>query len=140
MKVLIYACAALLLSTVSCGTSNSLSRYPFRYLSQEVWVLASLNGVADLQSTFNGELPYLVFGTDGITSGFTGCNNLVGAVTNLDDGFRVDRGAYTEKACPGEGEKLFLEAVRTATGYDLRKGRFALNDSGRELVVFTPKE
>ncbi len=103
-------------------------------------MLSSLNGVADLQSAFSGELPYLVFGTDGITSGFTGCNNLVGAVTDLNNGFSINRGAYTQKDCPGEGEKLFLEAMRSATDYDLRKGRFSLNDSGREIVVFTPKE
>lgn len=125
---------------MSCGTSNSLKRYPFRYLAQEVWVLSSLNGIADLESTFSGELPYLTFGTDGITNGFTGCNNLVGAVTTLDDGFSLARGAYTKRSCPGEGEQLYIQAMQSATDYHLQKGRFALKDGNREVLVFIPKE
>ena len=127
----------LFLFAISCGTSPHLSKDPFGYLSEKTWIVTSIHGIGDLGSIYGTDIPYLQFESDGITSGFTGCNNLIGAVASFEDGFSIKRGATTRRSCDGDGEKIFLEALGDVNTVRIKEEELIMINGTQEIMVFS---
>ena len=135
-KRLVYMPIVALMVT-SCGSSRQISKDPFSYLSQNTWVVTSIHGIGDLGSIYGTDTPYLNFEPDGITSGFTGCNNIIGAVSSFDNGFSIRRGAATRRSCEGEGEKIFLDALGEVNTVEIEPEQLIMINGTQEVMVFS---
>jgi heat shock protein HslJ len=131
--------AFAMVAFTSCDTVSSLSENPLGFLTSNTWALQSLMGQAVDLSSFAGGLPNLNFSNDGMLSGFTGCNNFNGNF-NLDGtNLSLDPGAMTKKACPGTGEKDFLNALGGVKSVSSTGNALELLGANKEsLLSFIP--
>lgn len=125
--------AVLLISIViftGCGGTRSVAG---RTVSKQAsanpkdlegkWRLEFINdsSIQNLETLFPAARPDIVFetGTPRV-SGSTGCNQFSGAI-RVDGSNLVFDGAFvmTKRACPGDGERIFLDALRKTNAWVL---------------------
>jgi len=74
-------------------------------------------------------------------SGSTGCNAFTGTARwNRSDFTMHEPLAITKRFCPGEGENVFLEALRSVDGWRLDDEFLVLHSSGLEVMRFRPAQ
>jgi heat shock protein HslJ len=129
-----------ILSLSSCDTLKKASSEPLSLLSSKTWNLESLMGKAISSNDFTSAIPSLLFSKDSKLSGFTGCNNFNGSFNLSGMGLGIDPGAMTKKACAGDGEKKFLNALSQVKSFDITGDKLKLfGDGGKDLLSFVPK-
>ncbi|GAA0878510.1 hypothetical protein GCM10009119_14780 [Algoriphagus jejuensis] len=128
----------LILSISGCSSTGKLN--PLNALMGKSWVLSSLSGEGPDLSQFAAGLPTLSFLEGGRLAGFAGCNNFSGefALEGGPGAIRLDPGAMTRKACPGDGENEFLAAFEKAKNFKVDKEKLSLLDGTTELMSFSP--
>lgn len=126
----------LFLGLSSCSSVSSLN--PMQLLTGNNWVLSSLMG-GGLDMFSGGGLPSLGFGDDGKLTGSTGCNSFSGNFEMNGTNLNLDPGAMTKKACPGEGENEFLDALKQVSNFKVSKDKLTLLDGASELMTLMPQ-
>jgi len=74
-------------------------------------------------------------------SGFSGCNNYFGTVTNQTDGSLFSGIGATKKFCPDtmETEKSFLNEMSNVTQWESKDNTINLNDSNGDTIIVLKK-
>lgn len=107
------------------------------------WALQSLTDQPNVGELFNnGKLPFLQFDTDDMrVTGNSGCNSLTGAFKLLGGG-KIDLGqmAMTKMACPGNGEKVFMNALNQVTDFKVNNNVLSLLNGKQELMKLVKTE
>jgi heat shock protein HslJ len=89
---------------------------------------------------FASGLPFLNFQEGGKLAGFSGCNNFNGNFNLEGTSLKLDPGAMTRKACPGDGEKDFTSALSQVANFKVNKNKLTLLDgAAKELMSFIPQ-
>src|SRR5688572_23455944 len=128
----------LILFFSGCGSTANLN--PLSTLTAKPWVLSSFLGAEPDLSKFSTGVPTLSFLDGGRLAGFAGCNNFSGEFELGEPGaIKLDPGAMTRKACPGNGENEFLAEFEKAKNFKLEKEKLILMDGTTELMSFSPK-
>jgi len=101
-----------------------------------LWELIYING---RRIAFNGlypdKKPSLLFKKDqSFFSGFTSCNQIQATYQNKTNSPLFLPGAMTLKACPGEGERVFLNAFKKANHYSVDADTLSLY-SGKDILM-----
>jgi len=135
----LFTLAALLLLIVSsCGTTCKMGTK--KQLSAHVWELNTLNGkVLDINE-FRTGTPFLIFDKSGFVSGSTGCNNFTGKYELNKTSLSIEAGAMTRMACQGNGETLFLNALKQVKTIQTSKNKITLLNGMEELMTLVPKK
>lgn len=108
-------------------------------LGNKTWELNSMNGIESLQESFPSGVPTLEFLEAGKLAGFSGCNNFSGVYSLEGKNLKLDPGAMTRKACPGNGESSFITALSQVTKFKSSDNEIILLGESGELMSFTPK-
>ena len=128
----------IFLGLSSCSSVGNLN--PLSLLTGNNWVLNSMLGKALDPAKFAGGLPFLNFQEGGKLAGFAGCNNFNGNFNLEGTSLKLDPGAMTRKACPGDGEKDFTSALSQVANYKVNKNKINLLDvAAKELMSFIPQ-
>ena len=109
-------------------------------LTQNSWVVNSLLGKQLDPSAFLKGLPGMSFGTDGKLTGSTGCNNFSGNFKLEGMGVKLDPGAMTRMACPGNGEADFISAIQQVTNLKMNGNTLSLLNGATEVMSLIPKK
>lgn len=103
----------------------------------DIWALEEIDGMAVTQNDFGREIPVLEFHkVDGKVMGNSGCNRLSG--TYKIEGNKISFGPMisTKIACPGNGEKRFLDALNTANTFRIENLKLYLLNGDTEALQF----
>ena len=133
----IFAIALLVLFLTGCGSTSRIN--PISLLSANAWELSTLKGTSEM-SQFAAGLPNLSFLEGGRLAGYAGCNNFSGGFSLEGSGIQLDPGAMTKKACPGNGEDLFMDALGQVKNFKVEKEKLILLNGDSELMSFIPKK
>jgi heat shock protein HslJ len=118
------------------GPSDRPSGAPSTDLADTAWVLSEMGGTAD----FAHLVPTLVFGSDGILSGFGGCNDFTAPYTVSGGDLTIGALSTTKRACIRPGsvvESTYLEGLVGVTTWSIDgKGRLQLG--GAVPLTFAP--
>ena len=128
-----------IVSLSSCDSMKKITSDPLSMLTSKTWGLESLLGNAVDINSFTSGIPSLLFSKDSKLSGFTGCNNFNGNFNLSGMVLGLDPGAMTKKACAGDGEKNFLNALSQVKSFDISGDKLKLfGDAGKDLLSFLP--
>lgn len=127
----------LILCCGGCESSKNLS--PIGLLTDNTWVLSSLLGQGLNLNEFSGGVPTLDFLEQGRLAGYSGCNNFSGSFLLEGTTLELDPGAMTKKACSGDGEQDFLDALGRVANLQISKDKLTLLDGSTELMTFLPR-
>ena len=98
-------------------------------LTDKKWQLTELMGTAVADPTNGDRAVYLEFSSkDSRISGFSGCNNIMGAYTITKmGGLDLSKLATTQMAClGGKDDSLFLKTIQMADSYVIKDGYLVL--------------
>lgn len=129
-----------LLIIIFNGCSSTASLNPLSLLTGNIWQLSTLMGESPDVSKFGPGLPTLDFLEGGKLAGFAGCNNFSGGFSLEGTGIKLDPGAMTRKACPGDGEGEFISALSKVKNFSVGKEKLTLLDGATELMSFVSKK
>jgi heat shock protein HslJ len=120
----------------SIGNSNNApNSNTWQTLTSKTWGAAQLMGQELDVENPNVEAPSIRFLSNGNLIGNTGCNSFVGNFTLKDDGVKLDPGALTKKACEGDQEPRFLEALRRTSDILVSAQSITLLDEKRAILM-----
>jgi len=110
-----------------------------RYKLNDFWELNNLNGSELGPRATAGHIPALQFDlTNNKVFGNTGCNRLNGTVDIENSSMSLSKMATTRKACPGDLESRFLNALQKVDRYTI--ARLLLMNQTDTLMVFKRAE
>ena len=109
-------------------------------LTQNSWVVSSLLGKQPDPAAYVKGMPSINFGSDGKLTGSTGCNNFTGNFKLEGMGVKLDPGAMTKMACPGNGEADFLSALQQVTDLKMNGSTLSLLNGASEVMSLVPKK
>ncbi|WP_297337280.1 META domain-containing protein [Algoriphagus sp.] len=135
LKIILFG--FLIFTYGSCDGTKSLS--PIGLLTGNTWALSSILGQGLNLTEFSGGVPTLDFLDEGRLAGYSGCNNFSGSFRLEGTSLELDPGAITKKACPGNGEQEFLEALSRVSNLQISKEKLILLDGSTALLTFLPK-
>lgn len=139
MKRLNYLCfIAGLLLLGSCSTTKKTETNIV--LKSTTWELATIKGKSPDPNEFQNGLPFISFNDEARMSGFTGCNRMSGKYELEKSNLKLDPGAVTRMACPGNGELVFLESLSHVKNIKAEPSKLILLDGGIELMTLHPKK
>lgn len=127
--------ASCLMGLSSCKSMTQLT--PLSLLKVHHWTLSSLSG--ENLGEFSDQLPSLDFMDGGKLSGFTGCNSFTGNFTLQEDTISLDFIAMTRRACLGNGETHFINALEKVSHFTVGEDKLTLFENGTELMTFVPQ-
>ena len=107
-----------------------------KVLTEGRWQLAMLGGKEVKSSDFAGNIPVISFTTDNKINGNTGCNSFSGSYTINGKGIRINPGAMTRMACPGNGEQDFLHALQNTDHYKISGKQLKLLKGSKTVATF----
>jgi heat shock protein HslJ len=138
ISVKIFVLISLVMLMSACKSSSKLDAKD--QLTVSAWELNTLQGkTVDGREFMNG-MPFLVFSKDGRLSGSTGCNSMSGTYELKNNNISLNPGAMTRMACPGNGEMLFLEAMRKVKNLEIAGGKLVLQDGTTEIMTLVPRK
>lgn len=137
-NIRILSLSLILFVAASCGSTKSLN--PLKILTENSWMLDTLMGIGINSSDFSGDLPSLNFLDAGKLSGFSGCNTFNGNFSLEGASLKLDPGAMTRKACPGNGEQNFMSALGKVNDLKIGKDKLTLMDGANELMTLIPRK
>lgn len=138
ISVRIFVLISLVMLMSACKSSSKLDIKD--QLTISAWELSTLQGMAVDSKEFMKGMPFLVFSKDGRLTGSTGCNSMSGTYEAKNNNISLNPGAMTRMACPGNGEMLFLEAMRKVKNLEISGGKLALLDGTTEMMTFVPRK
>jgi heat shock protein HslJ len=109
------------------------------FLGNKTWELNSLMGNSSIQELFSSGLPTLEFLEAGKLTGYSGCNDFSGIYSLEGEDLKLDPGAMTRKACPGDGESTFISALSQVEKFKRSEDKITLLGESGELMSFIPK-
>lgn len=130
--------APFFLFTWACGSSKKM--ISTKVLTSQTWELSTLQDEPLNLSDFQTGKPFLKFEDDGKLSGSTGCNNFTGSYKLADDALTLDPGAMTRMACPGNGETIFLNALKEVKMVKTGGDKLILLDGTNEIMTLVTKK
>lgn len=107
-----------------------------------LWELTHIIGIkTDLVKLYPGQKPNLNFDLQsGAVRGSTTCNRFSCQVKIEGEKMNFGVPAMTKVACPGDGEKVFLEALKKINSYSIIDSNFLqLRTDSLEMMRFTRK-
>lgn len=119
----------------SCSSVSKIN--PLNLLTTNDWAITSLSG-GDLEM-FDEELPFLHFTEKGVLRGFSGCNSFSGNFEISGTEINLSPGAMTRKACPGEGESKFIDALKNVSKFQISSEKLILLNGTTELMTLVPQ-
>ncbi|GAB3656898.1 META domain-containing protein [Echinicola sediminis] len=126
----------LFLGMSSCSSVSNLN--PLKMLTGNNWVLSTLMGGG--LDMFGEGLPFLSFTDAGRLAGSTGCNSFSGNFQLSGTDLNLDPGAMTRKACPGNGESIFIDALKKVSKFKVSSDKLTLLDGASELMTLIPQK
>jgi heat shock protein HslJ len=140
-KAILLLCIAFLI-TSSCSSSNnssgSNSLSNIMQVLNAKWALQSIAGQNGLGDLFGDQMPFLQFDTQASrVSGNNSCNSLAGPLI-IEAGNKISFAnmVSTRKACPGQGESVFMNALNKVTNFKVDNGVLKLLNQGEEVMSF----
>ena len=130
--------ALLIVFASSCGSTCKMANK--NKLTAQPWELSTLDGKAPNMSEFRTGMPFLIFAGKGKLSGSTSCNNMAGNYQLKKACLKLDPGAITRMACQGNGETLFLDALKKVEMMKLDGDKLILLDGTKEIMTLLPKK
>ena len=109
-------------------------------LTVSAWELNTLDGKAVDAKEFMKGLPFLAFDKDGRYTGSSGCNSMSGSYEAKNNNIILSPAAMTRMACPGNGEKLFLDALQKVKNLEFTSGKLVLLDGATEIMTFVSRK
>jgi heat shock protein HslJ len=109
-------------------------------LKSNTWELKTINGSAFETKEFLTGTPYLLFQKSGKLLGSTGCNNMMGTYKLKKACLQLDPGAITRMACQGNGEAIFLDAMKKVQSMKIDAEKLTLSGDNKEIMTFVPKK
>jgi heat shock protein HslJ len=107
------------------------------YLTEGNWVLENINGKSASDVGFANELPNAVFTTDLKITGKNGCNSYGGVYNlNVEGGMNISKVFSTKMACPGNGEKEYMDALNSINMAKIDKDKLVLLKDVEQVLVF----
>lgn len=141
MKKTIIHLSVLFLVTLigySCGSTCSMGNKS--KLSRHTWEVSTINGSSPDLNRFSAGLPFLIFDKQGKLSGSTGCNNFSGTYKAKKGCLTLNPGGITRMFCQGDGETLFLDAVKKVKNMKSEGDKIILLDGTSEIMTLLPKK
>lgn len=108
---------------------------PLDALTSGSWELSELFGSAVQAADYMKGLPNMAFSEDGKFTGSTGCNQFTGDYSLEGAALKVNPGAMSKMACPGDGEALFLNAISKVAGAKVDGDKLTLLDEGKKTLM-----
>lgn len=119
----------------SCGSTKPGSNLDV--LTAGNWELETFKGKAAAEAGFSNKLPVANFSADLKISGNNGCNRYSGSYNlNEDGGINISQMVSTKMFCPGEGEKLYMDALNSVNAARVDKDKLVLFKDAEELLIF----
>jgi heat shock protein HslJ len=109
-------------------------------LASHAWELSTINGNALDTKEFVTGTPYLLFQQKSKLLGSTGCNNMVGNYKLKKACLSLEPGAITKMACQGNGEFIFLAAIKQVKNMKVEAEKLTLLDGNKEVMTFVAKK
>jgi heat shock protein HslJ len=135
---LITIAALLIVLVSSCGSTCKMANK--NKLTSNSWELSTINGSTPDLNQFRTGMPFLLFGSKGKLTGSTGCNNMAGNYTLKKACLELEPGAITRMACQGNGETLFLDALKQVKMMKSDGDKLILLDGTKEIMTLVPKK
>lgn len=119
----------------SCGSAKTDTNLDA--LTAGNWELETIKGKAAGEAGFANALPVANFSTDLKITGNNGCNRYGGSY-NLNDegGINISQVVSTKMFCPGDGEKLYMDALNSVNLAKIDHDKLVLLKDTEELLVF----
>ncbi len=130
--------ALILLLINSCGTTCKMSMK--KQLASNPWEMSTLKGSTPDAKDFQTGIPFLLFDKKAKMTGSTGCNNMSGSYQISKSGIELEPGAITRMACQGNGEYLFLEALKQVKNFKFDGDKLILLSGADEIMTLLPKK
>ena len=130
--------AILLLLVNSCGTTCKMNTK--KHLASNPWELSSLNGKPLDLNEFRTGIPFFLFDKKGKMTGSTGCNNMADSYQVNKTEMVLEPGAITRMFCQGNGESLFLEALKQVKNFKIDGEKLILLNGPNEIMTLVPKK
>lgn len=130
--------ALLMLIVNACGSTCKMSLK--KHLASNPWEMSTLKGITPDANEFRTGLPYLLFDKKGKMTGSTGCNNMSGSYQLNKSGIALNPGATTRMACQGNGESLFLEAIKQVKNFKFDGDKLILLNGAEEIMTMVQKK
>jgi heat shock protein HslJ/uncharacterized lipoprotein NlpE involved in copper resistance len=111
------------------------------YKINDTWKLDQINGFKIHPTNMVQQVPMLQFDLrEARISGHTGCNQLNGRFTRDKKNLAFSAVATTKRACPGNLESRFLEALNRVDSYDIANAELLLMRQQDTLMVLQRPE
>jgi|GEM_PF-1372767 len=106
------------------------------YRLNDIWVLENINGTeVDIKNHLNG-LPRLEIKISEMTfMGYGGCNNISGKLQVVNNKIKFSDIGSTRMMCPGNFEKDFLDALKSAENWKIENMRLYLFEGEKNVLV-----
>lgn len=135
-KLFTLLCIGITTITISSCRSAHASG-DSEYLTEGNWVLETIKGKPAADVGFANGLPNAVFTTDLKITGKNGCNSYGGVYNlNVEGGMNISKVFSTKMACPGNGEKEYMDALNTVNMTKINKDKLVLLKDVEEVLVF----
>lgn len=105
-------------------------------IPQGKWILITIGEKALNGADFQGEAPSIVFKDSSAFSGSTGCNQYLATYKHSPESITIKMGPLTKMACPGDGEQMFLSAIKQTNRADVKEGILTFYENEKSLMTF----
>jgi heat shock protein HslJ len=103
----------------------------------DIWALESISGEKFVRDVETGNHPVIeIYLNEKRVHGNTGCNTLNSKVIIDRNHITFSELITTEMACPGDLERRFLDAIKQADNYEIKKLRLFLYEGEEERLIF----
>ncbi len=143
-KIIFVAALALGIITSACNTSKKAAEQSILpqvelTLTETQWTLVELSNTTETMVVENPANAFVVFNaTDGVFSGFTGCNRFSGSyTTSTDNKITLSQAAATRMFCLKnmEVEKQFLLVLESVNSYSISGDKLTLFNAANEPLA-----
>ena len=95
------------------------------------WDLSYVTGAEDFESIYSHKTPFITIDeNENKANGNTGCNSFNSSLVKINNNIKFSLPITTRMFCEGNGEALFLDALK-------KINRFAISDDGKTLNLLT---
>ncbi len=106
-------------------------------LLNDIWVLEAIHQTEVAEADYDHERPRLEFQkAEGKVTGTTGCNQLMGTYTTQGNNIAFGPMALTKRACPGNLEDQFIQALHEVSGFTIANLKLYLLSGSAEKLRF----
>jgi heat shock protein HslJ len=117
---------------------SGCGNYMADYRLFDVWLLEELQGKKVTLANFSNEIPMLEINSSAKKfSGYAGCNRISGTIFQERELLRFSSIVSTRMSCSETNmENIFLKALQSSTGYNIKNNRLHLINADGVIVVF----